>query len=99
MKKWETSYCGHTITVENGISKERLYVDGELQHENFGIGFRSELHGVIRNDNTNDQPIKVLLGGGWSVQCRIFVDHRLVFHSKSDDAAKVAIDKNQKEIR
>ena len=98
MRKWETSYCGHTIAVENSLTKERLYVDRELQHENFGMGVRSELHGVIRNSNADDQPVKVILGG-WFVRCRIFVDHRLVFHSKPDRAATAAIDDNRKELR
>lgn len=95
MKKWETPYCGHTIVVENSISKERLYVDGELQHENFGLGLRSELRGVIRNASADDQPVKVILGG-WFMRCRIFVDNRLVFHSKPDRAAAAAIDDNRK---
>lgn len=98
MKKWETAYRGHSIVVENGYSRERLYVDGELQHENFGFGFRSELRGVIRNGNTAAVPVKVILGG-WFVQCRVFVDNRLIFHSKPDHAATTAIDDNRKDSR
>jgi len=37
MKKWEISYCGNTIVVENRIVGERLYVNGELQDELIGI--------------------------------------------------------------
>jgi hypothetical protein len=98
MKKWETSYRGHSIVVENGYSRERLYVDAELQHENFGFGFRSELRGLIRGENTGDQPVKVILGG-WFVQCRVFVGHRLVFHSKPDHTATAAIYENRKDAR
>jgi len=94
MKKWLINYKGHKIEVENGLSQERLFVDGELQDELFGLGFRSRLYGKIRNDGVGTD-IKVALGGWWRVHCRIFVDNKLIFHSKPD---MVALDAMQKQI-
>lgn len=90
MKKWEIRYQGHTIRVEDGVRKERLFVDGELQDEFFGSGIRSRLFGTIRDGNGGGKPIRVSLGG-WNRTCRVFVDDRLVFHSKPDRVASLAM--------
>lgn len=91
MKKWEIQHKGHTIRVESSVSNERLFVDDELQDEYFGLGVRSRLYGIIRKGDGYGEQVKVALGGGWFVQCRIFVDHHLVFHSKPDQIASSAI--------
>ena len=79
MKAWEIAYKDHTIRVENAwFSGERLLVDGELQDEQIGHGSRSRLYGVIRDGDGAGEQIKVSLGAWFSVQCRIFVDHKLV---------------------
>jgi hypothetical protein len=87
MKQWRIDYKGHDIVVENGVSKERLFVDGELQHENFGLGCRSSLWGRLKTEEGGGSEVKVILGGWWRVQCRIFIDHKIIFHSKPDKKA------------
>ncbi|WNF23397.1 hypothetical protein [Mesobacillus jeotgali] len=82
MKKvFEVTYGGHHIQVENTwFSGEKLYVDGKLQDQNLGFAFdRATLNGVIRNNQGEDQIIKVSLGGAITVECRIFVDHELIY--------------------
>jgi len=74
MKKWEATYAGSVITVENSGGGERLYVNGELQDEQIGLATRSRLWGQLP---TGEQ-VKVSLGGNFTVHCRIFVDHKLV---------------------
>lgn len=80
MKKWEVDYKGYKIRVENSWSKgESLYVDSKLQDQKIGFALRSRLYGGIKfNDNTKEY-IKVSMGGWFSIQCRIFVDNKLVF--------------------
>ena len=92
MKKWEFEYQGHTFRVEDSASKERLFVDGEFQDENFGFGFRSRLYGTLRDAERGDKPVRVALGG-WVRQCRVFVDDRLVFHTKPDKDAVQALER------
>lgn len=81
MKAWKTNYNGHEIRVENRVCSERLLVDGELQDEQIGWAMRSRLSGKVRNGEAGDTPIKVSLGGWFLIQCRIFVDDKLLFSS------------------
>ena len=78
MKAWEIAYKGHTIRVENRAFGERLLVDGELQDCQIGLGSRSRLYGVIGDGDGAGEQIKVSFGSTFTVQCRIFVDHKLV---------------------
>ena len=76
MKKWKINYCGNSIVVENRISGELLYVNGELQDEQIGIvAARSRLWGQLQTGET----IKVSIGVFWGMHCRIFVNSKLVF--------------------
>lgn len=74
MKKWEISNGENTIVVENSANGERLYVNGELQDEQMGLASRSRLWGRLPTGET----IKVSIGGDLKVQCRIFIDNKLV---------------------
>lgn len=79
MKTWHLTYKDHSIRVENGwFSGERLIVDGELQDERKGFGFRSQLSGRIKSGAGAGEPIRVSLGGWWVIHCQIFVDDRLI---------------------
>jgi hypothetical protein len=75
MRKWETRYNNDTIAVENEMTGERLYVNGELQDELLGTAERSRLWGQLPSGET----IKVSIGSkGFKVQCRVFVNNKLV---------------------
>jgi len=74
MEKWEINHNGNMITVENRTSGERLYVNGQLQDERVGLNFSSRLWGQL----PTGESIKVSLGGWWTMQCRIFVDHKQI---------------------
>lgn len=78
LKTWEVEYKGHKIKVENRWLGERLFVDGELQDEQLGMGFRSRLYGKIKGGQGENEKIKVSLGGCLTVCCRIFVDDKLI---------------------
>ena len=75
MKKWEINHGGNIISVENRISGERLYVNGELQDEQMGYALRSRLWGQLHTGES----IKVSLGGWFVINCKIFIDNKLVF--------------------
>jgi len=92
MNKWDVHYKGHRILVENSSVQQRLFVDNELQDEFFGFGFRSRMYGKIRDGNASGDQVRVSLGGFWQNICRIFVDNRLVFHSKPDSIAAKSIE-------
>ena len=80
MTTWIALHDGHTITVENSYTGERLYVDGVLQDEQLGMGVRSRLFGSIRRPGTETKRIKVSLGApSFGVECRIFIDDALIF--------------------
>ena len=75
MKKWEYNYSGSVIAVENRMSGERLYVNGELQDETMA-SFTGEAR--LWGRLPAGEEIKVSLGGAFSVQCRVFVDNKLL---------------------
>ena len=81
MKKvFEVTYEGHQIKVVNTwFNGEKLYVDGKLQDENIGFGLRATLTGTLNSSHDFTKNIKVRLGGGFSINCRIFVDNVLVY--------------------
>jgi hypothetical protein len=76
MKKWTVNYCGNVIEVQNSwASGERLYVNGELQDQNYGMAIgRATLRGKLKTGEL----VKVSLGGNFSVHCSIFVNYKLV---------------------
>jgi hypothetical protein len=79
MKKWERNHNGNIIRVENSVNGERLYVNDELQDEQCGFAIRARLWGQL----PTGESIKVSLGGWWTMQCRIFVDHKQVFPERT----------------
>ena len=80
-KEFEVTYDGHQIKVVNTwFNGERLYVDGKLQDENIGLGLtRATLTGILKNSNGITESIKVRIGGNFTINCRIFVDHVLIY--------------------
>lgn len=74
MKKWEINYGDNTIIVENRVSGERLYVNGELQDEQIGFASRSRLWGKLQTG----EEIKITLGGFWGIHCRVFINNKMV---------------------
>jgi hypothetical protein len=82
MKAFEVTYEDHDIRVENSwFDGERLYVNGQLQDENLGVALRATLMGVLKSDNRTKH-IKVALGGFFTINCKIFVDNKLIFPNK-----------------
>ncbi len=77
MRSWNVAYKGHSIRVELfALGETRLLVDGELQDVGFGVYRR--LDGIVRGGDGAGEPIKVAFVRSWFMQCRVFVDHRLV---------------------
>ena len=77
MKVFEVMYKGHRIKVENRwFGGEKLYIDGQLQDENMGLGLRARLTGELKED---EGKVKVNLGGNFKVRCKIFVDNNLIY--------------------
>lgn len=70
MKSWHYKYGENEIEVRNGTAEE-LYVNGNLQDRKTGITMRSELTGKL----PTGEPIKASLGGVFTMQCSLFVDH------------------------
>ncbi|WEG15126.1 hypothetical protein PQ478_11305 [Alkalihalophilus pseudofirmus] len=79
-KVFEATYEGRQIRVENSwFSGEKLYVDGNLQDQNLGLSLRSTLQGQLTDQNGEKRNIKVTVGGTFKIQCKIFVDHALIY--------------------
>jgi len=75
MKKWEVKHGEDVILVENRASGEKLFVNGELQDERFGLNLGMILWGKL----PSGESIKVSLGGTWKMKCRVFVDSKLIY--------------------
>ncbi len=81
-KTFEVMFNDHHIQVENNwFTGEKLYVDGQLQDENLGLGIRGILNGELK-DIEDKKSIKVALGGFFKINCRIFVGHNLIYPKK-----------------
>ena len=75
-KTFEVTYNGNLIEVVNTwFGGEKIYVNGQLQDENLGLGLRGILNGELKNA----EKIKVALGGTFKINCRIFVDNELIY--------------------
>lgn len=94
MERWDVHFKGHAIRVENSSSQQRLFVDDELQDELYGFEFRSRMYGKIRDQDETGEEVRVSLGGFWQGIFRIFVDNRLVSHSKPDAVAAQSVENN-----
>ena len=82
MAHWRFTYKEHAIEVRNGwFAGEELLVDGELQDKGMGFGFRGRLYGRVKSGQGEGEPIRVSLGGWWTIGCVVFVDDREVFRS------------------
>lgn len=75
MRFWEEEYKGNTIRIENRLSGEKLFINGYLQDERFGLAFRSTMWGKL----PTGEEVKVSLGGNFRMNCIIFVDNQLIF--------------------
>jgi hypothetical protein len=94
LDSWTIQYKGNLISVENSLMTARLYVNNELQDETYGWSFSERLYGRIPTGNNTFSEVKVVLGGFWSVHCRIFVDCHLIFHSDPDAIAAREVQRN-----
>jgi len=75
-KEWLATCEGSEIKIVNTwFNGERLYVNGEIQDETFGL-FSSKLTGHIIGLNGERKNIKASLGGSFSIVCNIFVDDK-----------------------
>jgi hypothetical protein len=81
MKTWQFNHEGNTIRVINELTRERLYVNGELQDERSGLACSSRLYGEIKDGDCDGDSIKVSLGGFWTIGCVVFVDDCEVYRS------------------
>ena len=83
-KTFEVTYNGNHIEVVNTwFGGEKLYVNGQLQDENLGLGLRGILNGELKNTEDRKK-IKVALGGTFKINCRIFVDNELIYPKEGE---------------
>lgn len=77
---WKLKYGSHSIQIENRLGGSRLYVDGVLQDEVVGIHFSSRMFGKVKNDEGDDEDIKVSIGCNlMKTACRVFIGERLAY--------------------
>lgn len=81
-KSWETEYKGNIIKVVNSYFNEKLFVNGVLQDETMNAA-TARLLGEIKEGEGKGERIKVTIGGFLSIECKIFIDDKLVFDSKN----------------
>lgn len=75
---WIANYEGNEIRIENTWwNGERLWVNNELQDEQINY-WSSNLTGYILGSDGQRKNIKVNIGGSFSMNCFLFVDHRKV---------------------
>lgn len=89
------SYKGSTILIRNdGPQGESLFVNGELQDQNFG-GHNGHLIGHIFDEENNKEVIEVFLGGSDTSDCLIYANGTLI-HTHIPPAEPI-IKKEEKE--
>jgi len=75
---WIANYEGNEIKIENSWSRgEKLFVNNKLQDERLSF-FSSNLTGNLISKDGKKMPIKVNLGGYFTVGCRLFIDDEKV---------------------
>jgi len=83
MSIWIANYEGNEIRIENSWSHgEKLFVNNKLQDERLSF-FSSNLTGHIVSKDDKKLPIKVNLGGYFTIECRLFIDDEKVEVTKT----------------
>ncbi|MDG5788561.1 hypothetical protein QA612_13830 [Evansella sp. AB-P1] len=83
-KTWNIPYNDHLIKVVNHANKEELYIDDKLVAEKKRKGWFSwivtyQSLTAVLEENGENQPVKVKLGGLVSLKCKVYVDNKLIF--------------------
>ncbi|ANU21501.1 hypothetical protein BBI15_15595 [Planococcus plakortidis] len=82
-KSFEFTHEGRHIVIENRwFEGEKLFVDGQLQDENLGLSFGRELNGKLKTSE-GIKDLKATVGGFFTIECKVFVDHQLAYSSKA----------------
>lgn len=81
MKSWKFNYEGSEIEIMNGWAGEKLIVNNVLQDEQIGMASRSRLNGSLKSGDGSSKPIKVSLGGWFTIGCIVFIDNKEVYRS------------------
>lgn len=77
---WEVKFDSHHIRVESTWTNQKLWVDGVLQDEQLGPNVSSRLFGKVKNEEGEDEKIKVSIGMHlFKRKCRIFIGEQLVY--------------------
>lgn len=78
MTIWIANYEGNVIRIENSwFDTERLFVNNKLQDERISLLY-SNLTGHLISKNGEKLPIKVFLGGYFTLRCWLFVNDEKV---------------------
>ena len=78
MSIWKADFEGHEIKIENSWRGEKLYVNSRLQDEKINFSSSSDLTGHVMSKDGKRLPIKVHIGGIFTIGCRLFVDDEKV---------------------
>ena len=73
MSIWMAYYESREIRIENSWRGEKLFVNNKLQDERVSI-FSSNLTGHLISKEGKKLPIKVNIGGIFTIGCRLFID-------------------------
>ncbi|MFN7249492.1 MAG: hypothetical protein ACK4M9_01660 [Anaerobacillus sp.] len=84
---WNIKYKGGEMKIVNNYNEEKLFLNDTLVDHNKRSSWYSWLkpYHILKSDiNLNGQyyPLKVKLGGFYSLCCKVYVEGRLVFEDK-----------------
>lgn len=69
MTVWEAEYKRHKIRVENRLSRETLFIDGQKVDETSSVDYSSKLMAML----PTGELVVVNIGGRWKLNCTIFI--------------------------
>lgn len=71
--EWEYIYGENSIVVKAGLTEE-LYINGNLVDNRSGVKLTAKLEGQLETG----EEVKVLITGGTTAKCKLFVDDQLL---------------------
>ncbi|GAE32610.1 hypothetical protein [Halalkalibacter hemicellulosilyticus] len=86
-KSWDLSYDNYRLHIVNKYNKEQLFIDGKLVSEStrnqwysWFIPYQTLKANI--EDATTPITVKVKLGGWFSLNCKVYVNKKLIFKQK-----------------
>ena len=77
--EWIANYENNQIKITNNwFTGEKLFINNELQDEQFNFITPSTMTGIITTQKGEKLPVKTNISGLFTVSCRLFIDNKKI---------------------